>query len=139
MAESSIQFHVADYVMFSALLLVSMGIGIYHAIAGSKQKTTSEYLLANRKMSVLPVSLSYVVTFMSSMFMLGFPAEMYLYGCTYIFSFVSIVLSSGMIIAILVPLYHPLKLTSLYEVCVLYRRLNYIFIYFFICLSHACA
>ncbi|XP_064595919.1 sodium-dependent multivitamin transporter-like [Liolophura sinensis] len=115
MAESMIQLHWADYAMFAALLAVSIGIGIYHACAGSKQRTTSEYLVANRKMSVLPVSFSYVVTFMSSVFMLGFPAEMYLYGCTYIFNFVSIIISNTMIVTILVPLFHPLQLTSSYE------------------------
>lgn len=128
MTNSTIHLHWADYVMFAALLAVSIGIGIYHACVGSKQRTTAEYLVANRKMSVLPVSFSYVVTFMSSVFMLGFPAEMYLYGCTYIFNFVSIILSNALIVTILVPLFHPLQLTSSYEV---FKRILFSVVVFF--------
>ncbi|XP_064595915.1 sodium-coupled monocarboxylate transporter 2-like [Liolophura sinensis] len=115
MAQTLIYLHWADYALFAAVLTVSIGIGIYHACAGSKQRTTAEYLVGNRKMSVLPVSFSYVVTYMSSIFMLGLPAEMYVYGLTYMFNFFSILFANTLTVVIAVPLFHPLKLTSSYE------------------------
>ncbi len=42
------QFHWADYLIFSASLLVSLVIGVYFACAGDKQRTTEEFLLAGR-------------------------------------------------------------------------------------------
>ncbi|XP_064595914.1 sodium-dependent multivitamin transporter-like [Liolophura sinensis] len=115
MTQSPISLHWADYAFFGAVLAVSIGIGIYHACAGSKQRTTAEYLVGNRKMSVLPVSFSYVVTYMSSIFMLGLPAEMYVYGFTYMFSFCSIFIANTLTVVVAVPLFHPLQLTSSYE------------------------
>ena len=42
--------HVADYIVFVLMLVVSVGIGIYHSLTGGKQRTTSEYLTGDRKM-----------------------------------------------------------------------------------------
>ncbi len=41
MAEDEVPgFHWLDYVLFALMLLVSLGIGIYAALSGGKQKTT---------------------------------------------------------------------------------------------------
>ncbi len=42
-------FHIADYVIFVGILLISTGIGLYHAFTGGKQRTTKEYFMANHK------------------------------------------------------------------------------------------
>jgi len=49
-----------DYFVFSAVLAISVSIGIFYGCFGSKQKTTKEYLLADRKMSSIPVALSMI-------------------------------------------------------------------------------
>jgi len=50
-------FHPADYAVFAAMLLVSVGIGVYHAFVGGKQTSTKEFLMADRSMRSLPVAL----------------------------------------------------------------------------------
>lgn len=44
---------------------------------------TMEYLTANHSMSAFPIALSLLATFFSSSSLLGFPAEVYLYGIQY--------------------------------------------------------
>lgn len=71
MAIVKLPLQVVDYVIFSISILISLGIGIYHAVTGGKQRTTSEFFVGDRKMSVLPVALSMMVTFESSILMIG--------------------------------------------------------------------
>jgi predicted permease len=55
-------FMWADYLVFVAVLLVSIGIGVFYAFfAKSKQKTTSEFLMGNRQMNYLSLSISLTV------------------------------------------------------------------------------
>ena len=51
--------HIFDYVIFGILLAISLGIGIFHSLFGKKNKTTEEYLMGNRQMSPIPVTLSF--------------------------------------------------------------------------------
>ena len=112
-------FVVADYCVFAVTIVVSLGIGLYYALSGGRQRTTSEYLMGNRQMKILPVALSLMVSFESSITMLGYPAETYVYGMMFWLSIVALMLSVMLGVRILVPLVHPLKLTTLYEVCIL--------------------
>lgn len=48
-----------------------------------EENKTMEYLTANKSMSALPIALSILATFFSSSSLLGFPAEVYLYGIQY--------------------------------------------------------
>ncbi len=65
------EFSTWDYVVFACMLCVSAGIGVYHAFFGGKQKTTKEYLVANRSMGAIPVGMSLVASFMSAITVLG--------------------------------------------------------------------
>ncbi len=59
------RFHIVDYVVFVALLLISLGIGVFQAFTGGKQRTTFEYLMGNRQLKLAPVALSICVTMIS--------------------------------------------------------------------------
>lgn len=109
-------FHVVDYVIFGLTVAISSGVGIYFAVAGGRQKTTSEYLVGNRKMKIGPVALSLIVSFESSVLMLGFPAEMYGYGTQFWMWHIGLAFSILFIAQVFVPLIHPLGVTSAYEV-----------------------
>ena len=60
------RFHIVDYILFVVMLLVSLGIGIYSAFTGGRQKTTSEYLMGNRQLKLAPVALSICVSMVSA-------------------------------------------------------------------------
>ncbi|KAH9512752.1 Sodium-dependent multivitamin transporter [Bulinus truncatus] len=108
-------FHVADFVVFALTIVISIAIGIYYAISGGRQKTTSEYLIGGRTMSFLPVAISLMASFESSIMMLGFPAETYVYGIQNVMASIGFFVTQLLLIEFLVPLIHPLKITSAYE------------------------
>ncbi|XP_033759643.1 sodium-coupled monocarboxylate transporter 1-like [Pecten maximus] len=112
---SEFGFHVADYVVFAGMILISLGIGVYSACSGGGQKTTLEYLVGNRRLKMLPVAVSLVVTFESSILVLGFPAEVYIYGGDLIWASVALMFTILIATRIVVPMFHPLKLTSVFE------------------------
>ncbi|XP_062598235.1 sodium-coupled monocarboxylate transporter 1-like [Saccostrea cucullata] len=106
-------FVAVDYVVFCITIAISLGIGVYYAIAG--QKTTSEYLVGGRQMKILPVAISLMVSFESSIMMLGFPAETYVYGMMFWLSNFGFLASCIMATRMVVPLVHPLRITSINE------------------------
>lgn len=109
-------FTVVDYVVFAILLAVSMGIGLYYALSGGRQRTTQEFLMADRSMGCLPVSLSLIASFQSAVAIIGVPAEIYTYGTQYWFIGFAYIL--GLIIPahVFIPVFYRLRLSSAYEV-----------------------
>ncbi|XP_053400558.1 sodium-coupled monocarboxylate transporter 1-like [Mercenaria mercenaria] len=114
-------FGTIDYVVFGALIMVSIAIGIFFAIKDKKRNTSFNYFLGDRNMKTIPVALSFVVTFQSSIMMLGTPAEVYTYGIQYAIGAIGVSVAYLLIILIVVPLFHPLNVTSVYE----YYQLRY--------------
>ena len=47
------RFGIVDYLVLGLTLCISSGIGIYYRFTGGKQKTAEEYLLGDKKMSVV--------------------------------------------------------------------------------------
>lgn len=111
-----VRFGAVDYVVFAIMLALSTFIGIYHAFAGGRQKTTQEFLLANRSMMSLPVAVSLLASFMSAITILGVPAEIYTFGTEYWFIVVSYVPLFPITALVFVPVFHGLDITSSYEV-----------------------
>ncbi|KAH9489387.1 Sodium-coupled monocarboxylate transporter 1 [Bulinus truncatus] len=72
--------------------------------------------MGNRNMSVLPVAVSIVVSFISAIVILGTPAEVYIKGTEYIISCIGICIGITGAALLFVPLLYPLKLTSVYEI-----------------------
>lgn len=109
-------FGVWDWVVFAATLGVSAGIGVYHAVTGGKQKTTNEFLMGDRKIGLFPVAISILVSFQSAILILGVPAEIYTYGIQYYLFVIGFTIGGMLAVILFVPLFYPLKLTSMYEV-----------------------
>jgi len=106
-----------EYVVFALLLLVSTGIGIFYGFfSQGKQKTTAEFLMANRSMSVFPMSMSVIASVISAITLLGTPAEIYNYGTQY--SIVMINFFFVMVAAayLYLPVFFKLQVTSTFEV-----------------------
>lgn len=108
-------FTVIDYVIFGLLLVASMSIGLYYAFTGGRQSTTREFLIADRSMKCLPLSLSLMATFQSAVAIIGTPAEVYAHGTQYWFIGCSYVLGLLIPAHIFIPLFYRLHLTSVYQ------------------------
>ena len=71
-------FGIVDYALFATSLAIAAGIGIYHAIKGwKKTSTTDDFLMGDRNLKVLPLTVSLAVSVISAVTILGLPAEMY--------------------------------------------------------------
>lgn len=109
------KFSVADYVVFALALLLSAAIGVYYGCTGGKQKTVSEFLMADRQMKLLPAAMSILASFMSAISMLGTPAEIYKYGTMYLWIVISYVFTILISAYIYIPVFFRLGVTSAYE------------------------
>lgn len=116
--------HVVDYVIFTVTLVASFCIGIYHAYISRRKETVDHYLIANRKMKLIPVSLSLVISTFSAIALLGDAEEIYFYGVEYWFIAISYPISVTIVAFVAVPLLYPLKIKSPYEVS---KFMKYIF------------
>ncbi|XP_021339477.1 sodium-coupled monocarboxylate transporter 1-like isoform X2 [Mizuhopecten yessoensis] len=107
--------HLADYVVIGVFLFICMGIGVFYGYRTDKQKTLESYLFGNRKLLMVPVSMSLFVTFASAISLMGIPAEIYVYGTMYMYTVIGFLLSVWIAGVTVVPMLYELKLTSTYE------------------------
>jgi len=106
-----------DYVILATFLVVSLGIGFYHSVSGGRQRTTQEFIMADRKLGILPTAISMFVSFQSAIMILGLTAEMYEYGVQFlVWAPVSYVLAIVLAERLMVPWIYPLKLVSINDV-----------------------
>ena len=108
-------FPVTDYLIFFASIGISFGIGIFFAIFDRKKVSTTDYFLAGKKSKTIPAALSFVVTFQSSMLILSSPAEVYVYGLKYVYLVIAIAGAYAFAGLTIVPVFHPLNITSIYK------------------------
>ncbi|XP_027028045.1 solute carrier family 5 member 6 isoform X1 [Tachysurus fulvidraco] len=108
-------FTPIDFVLFALLLVASMAIGLYYALTGGWQRTTQEFLLADRSMRCLPLSLSLMASFQSAVAIVGTPAEIYTNGTQYWFIGCAYILGLLIPAHIFIPVFYRLHLTSVYQ------------------------
>ncbi|KAJ8044461.1 Sodium-dependent multivitamin transporter [Holothuria leucospilota] len=104
-----------DYVMFILLLVAATLTGLYHNFKKGGQKTTQQFLLADRSVLSLPVAMTLLVSFVSPITLLGTPAEIYHYGGQFMIFVFSALLLYPMMTLIFVPVFYGLKITTAYE------------------------
>lgn len=117
-----------DYVVLAVFLGTSLGIGVYHSLTGGRQRTTSEFIMANRRLSVLPTTISLLVSFQSATLIIGLTAEMYQYGIHFLM-WAPVGLSITVLLCerVVVPWLYPLQLVSINDVS---RRLSIVDFHF---------
>ncbi|XP_070558796.1 sodium-dependent multivitamin transporter-like [Ptychodera flava] len=113
--EEAVGFTVVDYVVFGIVLLLSILIGLYYGCFGKKQKTTEEYLLADRKMNYIPVAFSLMASFISAITILGMPSEIFTYGWMYWMTCFTYFITVPVAAHLFLPVLYNLKITSIYE------------------------
>ena len=110
------QFMWYDYLIFILTLLIALGIGVWSALAGDKQRSTSSYLMGNRSFKPFPVAVSMFMSDISAIMVLGTTAEIYLHGIQIWFQTVGSAMAFFLSGLIFVRLFFPLNLTSSFEV-----------------------
>ncbi|KAF8763795.1 Sodium-coupled monocarboxylate transporter 1 like protein [Argiope bruennichi] len=97
------------------MLVISALIGLYFRFSGDRQKTTNEFLMGNKKMHIIPVAVSLIATSLSSISVLGMPAELYLYGTQYFLSALGIPIG-GLVAAYgFLPIFYEMQVSTSYE------------------------
>ncbi|GFT24651.1 putative sodium-dependent multivitamin transporter [Nephila pilipes] len=106
---------LVDYIIFACMLMVSAGIGVYFRFSGGKQKTTDEYLLAGKDMSILPVAFSLMASFLSAITVIGVPAEMYRFGIHLAYLNIGYVVGMVVTAYVSLPVFFELNASTAYE------------------------
>ena len=109
-------FHLVDYLIFAFVLIISLGIGLYHAFTGGRQRTTNEFFMGGRHLKAVPVALSILVSFVSAVTVLGTPAEMYTRGTQLSMRVLGYCCACVLSSLLFVPLFFHLRVTSSFEV-----------------------
>ncbi|CAG5104222.1 Similar to slc5a8: Sodium-coupled monocarboxylate transporter 1 (Danio rerio) [Cotesia congregata] len=109
-------FDLIDCVVFALMLGVSAFVGVYHAYkARSNPDAVREYLIGGQKMSIFPISMSLIASYISGIALLGLPAEMYVYGTQYWSVIIADAFVSLTMAIIYLPVFYGLQITSSYE------------------------
>ena len=117
MSTQSSPLSPVDYVILAVFLLASVGIGIYHSLTGGRQRTTTEFILADRRLGVIPTAISLFVSFTSAIQVLGASAEMFQFGVQYlVWNPVGMVFATIVNERLIVPWIYPLQLVSIFDV-----------------------
>ena len=106
-----------DYAVFVLSLVIPIAVGFYFACQGGRQKTTTEFLLADKNQRSWLIALSLVTSYFSSVLLLGTTAEVFTYGAQYIvFVLFSYWIVAAIAHVIFIPMIHRVKITSVNEV-----------------------
>ena len=94
---------------------MSISILLCIRFSGGKQKTQREYLLADKKASVLPVAFSLMASFMSAITLLGVTMENYTHGTQFVLINLSYLISTPVAAYLFLPVFHSLQSPSVYR------------------------
>ncbi|CAH0729365.1 unnamed protein product, partial [Brenthis ino] len=104
-----------DYIIMAATMIASIAIGLYFRFSGGRQKTNEEYLMADRNMSIFPVAVSLMASFMSAITLLGVSAENYYYSMHFVVINFSYGIATPIASRLYLPVFFGLQKTSTYE------------------------
>ena len=121
------RFGTADYAVFIFMLATCSIVGLYFGYQDHKKQkhdklkqrrgsAAAEYLMGGRNMQVFPVAMSLVASFVSGITLLGTSTEIYLYGLQYILILVGPSVMGIFMYYFIIPVFHDLKMTSMFEV-----------------------
>lgn len=110
-------FVLADYSVFAAMLVVSVAIGLFHALRKSSKGTSvDDFFTGGRSMSAVPVGLSLCASFMSAVQVLGVPSEAYYHGFKFIYMCLGQSINSLLTAFLFLPVFFRLGITSTNQV-----------------------
>ncbi|XP_023301117.2 putative sodium-dependent multivitamin transporter [Lucilia cuprina] len=107
-------FSPYDYTVLLAMLVISLGIGIFYGFFKKSGSSSNEFLLGS-EMSIFPVTLSLTTSFITAIELLGNPSEMYFQGTQFVLIVIPMVFVIPVAVKIFYPIYFKMELTSCYE------------------------
>merc|ERR1719266_1024328 len=112
---------VADYVVFGVSLVIPVIISLYFCCI-KKQTSNSDFLMANRSMSAIPMSFSLCASYMSAVVITGVPGEIAYHGWIFPITWLVSVSVAALVAGnLFIPIFYKMKLVSVYE----YLELRY--------------
>lgn len=109
-------FHWADYLILALFLVFSAGIGVVVGFLNRKKNVDAkDFLTGGGDMHFIPVGLSLGVNFMSAIFVISIPAELYVFGTTYAFLSIAYLVGFSFAGHVYLPVMHRLGITSGYQ------------------------
>ncbi|XP_011136582.2 sodium-coupled monocarboxylate transporter 1-like [Harpegnathos saltator] len=109
-------FDLIDWIVFVGLLGISALVGVYQCYASRKKAdAVGEYLVGGQRMSIFPISMSLIASYVSGIAMLGLPAEMYVYGTQLWSVVIADTFVSVTMVVVYLPVFYGLRITSSYE------------------------
>jgi len=101
-----------DYSVLAFYLLVMLLIGFYFS---REQHSSKDFFLAGRSMGWFPVGVSVMATLLSALSYTGIPGEAYYSGLRFLLLPLGVWLTLPVMWWFILPMYHSLKLFSVYE------------------------
>ncbi|XP_068599598.1 sodium/iodide cotransporter [Brachionichthys hirsutus] len=116
MESPRVGFVLADYAVFAAMLLVSVGIGLFQALKkSSREGNVDDFFTGGRSLPAVPVGLSLCASFMSAVQVLGVPAEAFRYGFKFLYMCLGQSINSLLTAYLFLPVFFRLGITSTNE------------------------
>ncbi|XP_077488579.1 sodium-coupled monocarboxylate transporter 2-like [Amblyomma americanum] len=109
------QFAVRDYVVLVGFLVLSAGIGVFFAWRDRRNKSNKQFLTANKELGWVPVSMSMMASFLSSIAILGLPSEVFVRGATIWTGAISSSIAVLVAAFVFLPMYYKMDITSINE------------------------
>ncbi|KAH7960162.1 hypothetical protein HPB49_017469 [Dermacentor silvarum] len=106
---------VIEYAVFSILMAVNLGMGLYFSRRRKGQSGTVEVFLGSRSLRALPLAVSMVATMLSSTGLVGFTGHYYAYGFHLTWNDLTIVIVAPLVAHLFLPVLYELRITSVFE------------------------
>ncbi|XP_018376705.1 PREDICTED: putative sodium-dependent multivitamin transporter [Trachymyrmex cornetzi] len=104
-----------DYLVISAVMSVSIIIGLYYRFSGGRQSTATEYFSADNSLGVLPLSIAMMASHVSGITMLGMSGETYIRGLIVALMYAAGIFTVPIIAICYLPVFFEIKVVSIYE------------------------
>ncbi|XP_072155672.1 sodium-coupled monocarboxylate transporter 2 isoform X2 [Bemisia tabaci] len=101
---------------FFILIMATMATVLSWIGRTTEQQTVNQYLFGGKKMSTLPIAVSFIASAVSSLQLLEIPMEVYLHGTTQLLSaLISLYIAIIVVIRFILPQIHNQQYNSLFE------------------------
>uniref|UniRef100_A0A8C7Z9Q7 Solute carrier family 5 member 5 n=1 Tax=Oryzias sinensis TaxID=183150 RepID=A0A8C7Z9Q7_9TELE len=108
-------FVLLDYIVFVAMLLISMAIGLFQALKKkSADASARDFFTGGQSMPAVPVGLSLCASFMSAVQVLGVPSEGLRYGFKFLYMCLGQTINSLLTAYLFLPVFFRLVLFFFY-------------------------